>query len=263
MAQDGELDAILAWRAGGRLLIGRERIALLESVIIHKSITKAAEATGYSCKTAWDAVNAINNLLPRPGFITRTGGGGGGGVEVTEEGLRLIRTFRRLEARLRAISTSIVQSGLEHEDDLFFFGGIKLSVRNALFCEVTKIAPARVNSEVKLQAPPEIVITSLVSNSTLEELRLAPGRHCIAMVNAQSVMLAPEGEVLRISARNKIAGTVISRIDDETGSEVIVEIGGKTLTSVISREGAEVAGANIGERVVAIFKTSHVVLACD
>jgi len=46
LAQDGELDAILAWRAGGRLLIGRERIALLESVIIHKSITKAAEATG-------------------------------------------------------------------------------------------------------------------------------------------------------------------------------------------------------------------------
>ena len=58
------IDALLALRAGGRLLIGRERIALLEAVMEHKSITKAAEIAGFSYKTAWDAVNAINNLLP-------------------------------------------------------------------------------------------------------------------------------------------------------------------------------------------------------
>jgi len=57
---------MLAWRAGGRLLIGRERIALLESVMEHKSITKAAEVMGFSYKTAWDAVNAINNLRAAP-----------------------------------------------------------------------------------------------------------------------------------------------------------------------------------------------------
>jgi molybdate transport system regulatory protein len=59
-----EIDSLLAWRAGGRLLVGRERIALLEAVMQHKSITRAAEVTGFSYKTAWDAVNAINNLLP-------------------------------------------------------------------------------------------------------------------------------------------------------------------------------------------------------
>ncbi|HET6375845.1 MAG TPA: LysR family transcriptional regulator, partial [Methylocella sp.] len=75
----GPVDSLLAWRAGGRLLIGRERIALLEAVMEHKSITKAAEIAGFSYKTAWDAVNAVNNLLPRPAFITRTGGSHGGG----------------------------------------------------------------------------------------------------------------------------------------------------------------------------------------
>jgi molybdate transport system regulatory protein len=44
----GEIDSLLAWRAGGRLLVGRERIALLEAVMEHKSITKAAEITGFS-----------------------------------------------------------------------------------------------------------------------------------------------------------------------------------------------------------------------
>jgi len=37
----GEIDSLLAWRAGGRLLVGRERIALLEAVMEHESITKA------------------------------------------------------------------------------------------------------------------------------------------------------------------------------------------------------------------------------
>ena len=69
----GEIDSVLAWRAGGRLLVGRERIALLEAVMEHKSITKAAEVTGFSYKTAWDAVNAINNLLPRPAQRGATG----------------------------------------------------------------------------------------------------------------------------------------------------------------------------------------------
>ena len=126
----GEIDSLLAWRAGGRLLVGRERIALLEAVMEHKSITKAAEITGFSYKTAWDAVNAINNLLPRPAFVTRTGGSHGGGAEITDEGRRLILTFRRLKEKLGRISTAIAADGLEHDQDLQFWGiGLKLSVR--------------------------------------------------------------------------------------------------------------------------------------
>ncbi|VFU09289.1 protein of unknown function [Methylocella tundrae] len=82
----GEIDTLLALRANGKLLVGRERVTLLEAVIQHGSITKAADVAGFSYKTAWDAVNAINNLLPRPAFITHTGGPRGGGAEVTEEG---------------------------------------------------------------------------------------------------------------------------------------------------------------------------------
>jgi molybdate transport system regulatory protein len=261
----GEIDTLLAWRAGGRLLIGRERIALLESVMEQKSITKAAEVMGFSYKTAWDAVNAINNLLPRPAFITRTGGSHGGGAEVTDEGRRLISAFRRLEEKLASISSAIAEEGLEHERDLLFLGiGLKLSVRNALFCKVVKIMPARVNVEVKLEVSPGILITTVVTNASVQELGLAPGRGCVAMVNASSVMLAQDGVAPRISARNKIAGKVVHRVDDGDESEVAVDIdGGKILTAVITREGADAAGAAMGAQVLAIFKTSHVLLASD
>jgi molybdate transport system regulatory protein len=260
-----EIDSLLAWRAGGRLLVGRERIALLEAVIEHKSISKAAEVTGFSYKTAWDAVNAINNLLPRPAFLTRTGGSHGGGAEVTDEGRRLILAFRRLEEKLGRISAAIAAEGLEHDRDLLFWGiGLKLSVRNALFCKIVKITRAPINIEVKLEVSPGLMVTTVVTNASVHELGLAPGRWCVAMVNASSVMLAQERSALRISARNKIAGRVVHRIDDVADSEVTIDIGaGKTITAVVTREGADEAGATPGAQVLAIFKTSHVILASD
>jgi molybdate transport system regulatory protein len=84
------------------------------------------------------------------------------------------------------------------------------------------------------------------------------------MVNASSVMLAQKGAAPCISARNKIAGTVVRRTDDAADSEVTIDIGGgKTITAVVTREGADEAGATIGAQVLAIFKTSHVILAAD
>ncbi len=261
----GDIETLLALRAGGRLLIGRERIALLEAVMQHKSITKAAETAGFSYKTAWDSVNAINNLLPRPAFITRTGGSRGGGAEVTDEGRRLIRVFRRLEEKLGRISAAIAAEGLAHEEDLLFWGvGLKLSVRNAFFCEVSKITPAKVNVEVKLFVSPGFVITAGVTNASVSELGLAPGRHCVAMVNSSSILVAQDSPTMRISARNKVRGVVIGRTDDETGSEIVIDSGGgKTITAVVTREGADEAGATIGAQVLAVFKTPHVILAAD
>lgn len=245
--------------------MGRERVALLEAVIEHKSITKAAEMAGFSYKTAWDAVNAINNLLPRPAFITRTGGSRGGGAEVTDEGRRLIAAFRRLEEKLGRISTAIAEEGLENEQDLLFWGlGVKLSVRNAFHCKIVEIIPAPVDVEVKLEITPGSVLTSVVTNAGVQELGLLPGRACVAMVNASSVMLAQNETSPHISARNRLVGTVIGRIDDGNNSEIAVDIGGgKTIVSVVTREGADDVGAVPGARVIAIFKTSHVFLASD
>jgi len=261
----GKIDTLLALRADGRLLVGRERVTLLEAVIQYGSITKAAEIAGFSYKTAWDAVNAINNLLPRPAFITHTGGPRGGGAEVTDEGRRLISAFRRLEEKLGRISESIVEDGLENEQDLLFWGvGLKLSVRNAFHCKIVELLPAPVNVEVKLKVSPEVEITSMVTNASVAELGLSPGRSAVALVNESSVMLMPQDETPRISARNKIAGIVRSRSDGGVVTEITVDIGeGKTITSVVTLEGAEDLAITPGAKVWAIFKASHVILASD
>ena len=84
------------------------------------------------------------------------------------------------------------------------------------------------------------------------------------MVNASSVMLAQKGAAPRVSARNKIAGTVVRRTDDRADSEVTVDIGGgKTITAAVTRDGADEAGTTPGAQVLAIFKATHVILAAD
>lgn len=261
----GKIDTLLAVRADGRLLVGRERVTLLEAVVQYGSITKAAEIAGFSYKTAWDAVNAINNLLPRPAFITRTGGPRGGGAEVTDEGRRLITAFRRLEEKLGRISEVIAEEGLENEQDLLFWGvGLRLSARNAFHCKVVTIKPGPVNVEVVVEVTPGVEITSVITNASVSELDLSPGHAVVALVNASSVLLAPRGQAPMISARNRIAGTVLSSTDDSIDSEVTIDIGGgKTLTAVVTHDGAEAVAAKPGAEVWAIFKTSHVILASD
>jgi molybdate transport system regulatory protein len=260
-----KIDTLLALRADGRLLVGRERIALLEAVAKHGSITKAAEAAGFSYKTAWDSVNAINNLLPRPAFLTKTGGSSGGGATITEEGLRLISAFRKLEEKLGKISASIAEEGLEHAEDILFWGvAMRVSARNAFHCKIVEIKPAPINVEVKLEVSPGVVIVALVTNRSLVDLDLKPGRNVVALVSSTSVMLASSAEAMRISARNRIKGTIVARVDGGVDSEVTLDIGhGKTIDAVITQDGADDVNIKEGAEVYAIFKTSHVILAAD
>lgn len=261
----GKIDTLLALRADGRLLVGRERITLLEAVVRHGSITKAAEVAGFSYKTAWDAVNAINNILPRPAFITRTGGPHGGGAEVTEEGRRLIATFRRLEEKLARVSASIIEDGLKRDEDMMFWGLCpRLSARNQYHCKVVEVFPAVANAVVKLVIGEDTQISAFVTNDTLAELGLAPGRAAVAVINQSSVLLVTDGDAPRISARNKIKGGVIDRIDCDMIAEVRVDIGGgRTIVSVFDSDSADAAEIVPGAEVWAIFNSAHVIIACD
>lgn len=261
----GKIDTVLALRADGRLLVGRERINLLEAVIKYGSITKAAEIAGFSYKTAWDAVNAINNILPRPAFITRTGGPRGGGAEVTEEGRRLIRTFRRLEEKLGEISESILEEGLDSDRDFLFWGFcLKLSIRNAYHCRVVEVVPAPVNVKVRLSLAPQTEIAALVTNASVKELRLNPGRPVVAMVNPSAVFLWLRNHEPRVSACNRIPGTVLQRMDSALNAEVIVQISGnKTMTAVIDSDCPEAEAIVPGAEVFALFNSSNVILGGD
>ncbi len=259
-----KIDAALSLRREGRLLVGRDRIKLLEAVAEHGSITKAAKVAGFSYKTAWDAVNAINNLLPGPAFVTKAGGRSGGGAEVTAEGRRLIATFHRLEQRMSRISSVIAEEGLEGQDEFLLWSmGIKISTRNVFQTEVVKIAKELVDVEVTLNVSAENSILAVVTNEAALDLGLEPGRKALALIKSSFVTLAPFDHVTS-ARRNRFNGVVTRRIDADRNSEVLVGIGaGKTMTAVVPRQVAEDLEIEEGARVSAAFDARNVILAVD
>jgi molybdate transport system regulatory protein len=67
---------------------------------------------------------------------------------------------------------------------------IRISARNKLRGVVSEIIPGAVNGEVKLQLTGGRVLTAVVTIDALNELQLAPGSPCTALVKASHVLIA-------------------------------------------------------------------------
>lgn len=87
---------------GSERFLGKGRIQLLELIIEHGSISKAAKVMEMSYKRAWDLINSMNSQALRPFVITQTGGKSGGGAIVTAEGLEAIKDYKALQIRFQA-----------------------------------------------------------------------------------------------------------------------------------------------------------------
>jgi molybdate transport system regulatory protein len=87
---------------GTERFLGKGRIQLLELIIEHGSISKAAKAMEMSYKRAWDLITSMNSQATKPFVITQIGGKSGGGAIVTPEGLQAIEAYKSLQARFQA-----------------------------------------------------------------------------------------------------------------------------------------------------------------
>ncbi len=81
----------------GKPLLGKGRVELLKQIEATGSISKAAKAMKMSYKAAWDAVDAMNNVMGTPVIESEIGGSKGGGSKLTDAGKRLIAEYSVLE----------------------------------------------------------------------------------------------------------------------------------------------------------------------
>ncbi len=69
---------------------------------------------------------------------------------------------------------------------------LNISARNQLEGTIRSVGRGAVNSEIKIELPSAQVITAIVTCETVEELGLAAGMPCRALVKASHVILAKE-----------------------------------------------------------------------
>lgn len=84
---------------GEAIAVGPGKVALLEAVEAHRSISAAAKALGMSYRRAWLLVDELNRSLKEPAVTAAAGGVHGGGTELTDVGRQLIMLYRRIEER--------------------------------------------------------------------------------------------------------------------------------------------------------------------
>ena len=262
------LTASFMLQRGALARVGAERIALLEAIGEHGSISAAAKAVGLSYKGAWDAVQALNNLFDQPLVLTRAGGRYGGEAVLSPRGAEAIKGFRSVEAELARLAATLddgaAATGRAPLTSVIWSLGMRTSARNALKGVVESVKDGAVNAEVALRISERAVITAIITRESVRDLGLAQGVQAIALIKSSFVILARGDESLRTSARNQLPGEVVRREDGAVNSEISIAIGGgKTITATITRESATALDLKPGEPAVALIKASHVILAVE
>ena len=98
--------------------MGPGKIALLEAVARHGSISAAGKAMGMSYRRAWQLVADLNSTFERPLVEAKIGGLQGGGAVLTAFGEELVAHYRAIEekaqaaveAHLRALEASVARN---------------------------------------------------------------------------------------------------------------------------------------------------------
>jgi molybdate transport system regulatory protein len=77
--------------------VGPGKIALLEEIARHGSISAAGRALRMSYRRAWELVEDLNRHFGTPVVSASTGGSGGGGARLTPIGAALVAAYRAIE----------------------------------------------------------------------------------------------------------------------------------------------------------------------
>lgn len=251
------------WIKAETLSLGSDRIALLEHIDRHGSITKAAAAAGVSYRTAWDIVDALNNLPDGPLVRPVIGGRGGGGTLLTRSGKEIVEKYRILEKEHRRFLDRLSEK-LGDPRNLYRFlrrTAVKVSARNTFPGKVTGIRKGAVNDEIMMALPGGETVVAVITKESTESLGLRKGMEAYAIIKASSVILGKDLHDARISARNILCGTVEKLAEGPVNEDVTVKLpGGNTLTSVITAESARRLKLAVGDHVCAVIKASSVIL---
>lgn len=240
-----------------------DHLELLEQIDACGSITAAANLMGMSYKTAWDAVEAINNLAEAPLVERRVGGRNGGGAVLTVNGRRLVSAYRRLDKERQQVLNQLnqVMEDFEAYYNIIRKYDLKTSARNQFSGRVKAIKHGEVNAEVVLDIGGGDEIVANITCDSVEHLALEVGGEAYAMIKSSWVILTTNRN-LKTSSRNKLTGHVVRCHEGAVNAEVMVELpGGKTLTAIITNDSVTEMGLKIGSEVTALIKSSSVILA--
>ena len=216
--------------------LGQGRMELLMHIDNEGSITKAAKSMQMSYKAAWDAVDAMNNLSEFPLVESSKGGKGGGRTTLTEYAKELINTYTVLQEEHQRFLNNLSKRLSEKDGHIHLLKSmdVRISARNQLKAKVVKIQKGAVESEIFLHLQSGDTIMAIITNDSLNNLRLTDDMELHAFFKANALTVSNDTQ-LKKSGMNRFVGKVIRIEKDSFSAEVIIELnGGNRICSTIS-----------------------------
>lgn len=141
---------------------------------------------------------------------------------------------------------------------------MKISARNQLKGTVSAVAEGTVNGVISI----DLGSTTVKADITMEainDLGLKEGIDAVAIIKASNVMFAASSERIQgISARNQIAGTIVSVKKGAVNGHVAIETAeGARIMGSITNEAIEDLGLAEGAAALAIVKSTDVIVGVE
>ena len=138
---------------------------------------------------------------------------------------------------------------------------MKISARNMLAGTVRNVTIGAVNAEVVLTLEGGDTVVAIITNHSVDSLRLREDSPAYAIIKASEVMIGKGVESAKLSARNVLAGEVTRLEQGAVNSEVEIRLaGGTAVVASITKASVRALDLRQGDKVSAIIKASNVLV---
>ncbi|EHM47970.1 transcriptional regulator ModE [Yokenella regensburgei ATCC 43003] len=258
-----QAEILLTLKLQQRLFADPRRIALLKQIELTGSISQGAKNAGISYKSAWDAINEMNQLSEQSLVDRATGGKGGGGAVLTRYGQRLIQLYDLLaQIQQKAFDVLSDDDALPLDSLLAAISRFSLqtSARNQWFGTVTARDHSQVQQHVEvLLADGSTRLKVALTARSSERLALEEGKEVLVLLKAPWVGIT-QNKQEAAHADNQLAGRISHIECGEEQCEVLMTLpDGQTLCATIPREHAQ--DLQESAEVTAYFNADRAIIA--
>lgn len=259
-----QAEILLTLKLHDRLFADPRRIALLKQIDHTGSISQGAKLAGISYKSAWDAINEMNQLTDQTLVERATGGKGGGGAHLTAYGHRLLQLYDLL-AQIQQKAFNVLRDDTLPLDSLLAAisrFSLQTSARNQLFGSVVHRDSEQVQQHVEvLLADGHTRLKAAITRQSGERLQLEAGKDVLVLIKAPWVALTRDAEGAQ-GADNQLRGVIASIESGAQHSEVLVTLAdGQTLCATVPAPQVEAQNFTPGDEVTAFFNADRVIIA--
>ncbi|KEA51890.1 MULTISPECIES: molybdenum-dependent transcriptional regulator [Mangrovibacter] len=259
-----QAEILLTLKLQGSLFADPRRISLLKQIEQTGSISQGAKMAGISYKSAWDAINEMNQLTDQLLVERATGGKGGGGAILTPYGKRLIQLYDLL-AQIQQKAFDVLRDDALPLDSLLAAisrFSLQTSARNQLFGTLLERDNQHVQQHVNiLLADGKTQLKVALTEQSAHRLGLEPGKEVLVLVKAPWVGITRDTQ--RASqADNILPGTINTIEQGPEQSEVLVTLAdGQTLCATLPNQVVAQEALEVGNQATAYFNADHVIIA--